>query len=64
VFAAIVSGVPLADDLSYTGPVASFTDAAAFRAMAATAGPMVTALAIRHVAKDEVGQGRAVVVGE
>jgi hypothetical protein len=43
-----MSDVPLADDLDYTGPVASFTDAAGFRAMAANAGQLVTDLTIRH----------------
>lgn len=43
-----MTDVPLADDLSYKGPVASFEDAAGFRAMAANAGPLVTDLQIRH----------------
>ncbi|MGH2947964.1 MAG: nuclear transport factor 2 family protein [Solirubrobacteraceae bacterium] len=42
--------VPLAEDFSYIGPVASFEDAAGFRAMAASAGPLVTGFAIRHQA--------------
>lgn len=50
-----MTGVPLAEDLSYKGPVASFNDAAAFRGMAANAGPMVTSLEIRHQAV--VGDG-------
>ena len=43
-----MTDVPLAENLSYTGPVASFEDAAGFRAMAANAGPLVTGFAIRH----------------
>jgi ketosteroid isomerase-like protein len=43
-----MSGVPLAEDLVYRGPVASFEDADGFRAMAATAGPLVRSMAIRH----------------
>jgi SnoaL-like protein len=45
-----MTGVPLAEDFSYTGPVASFDDAAGFRAMAANAGSLVTGFAIRHQA--------------
>ena len=45
-----MADVPLAEDLSYTGPVASFTDAAGFRAMAANAGTLVTSFEIRHQA--------------
>ncbi len=45
-----MSAVPLADDLSYRGPVASFSDAEGFRAMAANAGQLVTSLEIRHQA--------------
>jgi hypothetical protein len=47
-----MSDVPLADDLHYTGPVASFVDAAGFRAMAAGAGSLVTSFAIRHQVVD------------
>jgi len=43
-----MSGVPLAEDLVFTGPVASFTDAAGFRAMAAQAGAGVRSFAVRH----------------
>ena len=42
------SAVPLADDFAFTGPVASFTDAAGYRAMARQAGQMVTKFAVRH----------------
>ena len=45
-----MTDVPLAENLSYTGPVASFEDAGGFRAMAANAGPLVTGFAIRHQA--------------
>ena len=45
-----MTDVPLAEDLSYRGPVASFADAAGFRAMAANAGQLVTGFAIRHQA--------------
>lgn len=43
-----MSGVPLAEDLVFTGPVASFTDAAGFRAMAAQAGAGVRSFTVRH----------------
>ena len=42
------SAVPLADDFAFTGPVASFTDAAGYRAMAREAGPLVTRFSVRH----------------
>jgi hypothetical protein len=42
------SAVPLADDFAFTGPVASFTDAAGYRAMACEAGPLVTTFSVRH----------------
>lgn len=41
-------GVPLAEDFRFTGPVASFTDADGFRAMAREAGPAVTRFAVRR----------------
>ena len=40
-----MSGVPLADDFAFTGPVASFADAEGYRAMAREAGRAVTATA-------------------
>lgn len=43
-----MSGVPLAEDLVFTGPVAGFTDADGFRAMAAQAGAGVRSFAVRH----------------
>jgi len=43
-----MSAVPLAEDLVFTGPVASFQDAAGFRAMAAHAGAAVRSFAVRH----------------
>jgi hypothetical protein len=43
-----MSGVPLAEDLVFTGPVASFTDAAGLRAMAAQAGAGVRSFTVRH----------------
>lgn len=43
-----MSGVPLADDLAFTGPVASFQDAEGFRAMARQAGAGVRSFAVRH----------------
>jgi len=43
-----MSGVPLAEDLVFTGPVASFTDAQGFRAMAAQAGAGVRSFTVRH----------------
>jgi hypothetical protein len=42
------SGVPLADDFTFTGPVASFDSAEGYRAMAAEAGGTVTSFGIRH----------------
>jgi hypothetical protein len=36
-----MSAVPLADDFTFHGPVASFTDAAGYRAMTAQAGAAV-----------------------
>jgi len=43
-----MSGVPLAEDLVFTGPVADFTDAQGFRAMAAQAGAGVRSFTVRH----------------
>ena len=43
-----MSAVPLADDFTFTGPVASFSDAAGFRAMAAQAGAAVRSFRVRH----------------
>jgi ketosteroid isomerase-like protein len=43
-----MSGVPLAVDFTFIGPVASFDDAAGFRAMAAQAGAAVTSFRVRH----------------
>ena len=43
-----MTGVPLADDLVFTGPVASFDDADGFREMARGAGATVTSFAVRH----------------
>lgn len=42
------SDVPLAPDFRFTGPVASFDSAEGFRAMAASAGPLVTRFAVRR----------------
>ena len=42
------SGVPLADNFTFRGPVADFDDAAGYRAMAAQAGPLVTKFAVRQ----------------
>jgi hypothetical protein len=43
-----LSGVPLADDFRFTGPVASFEDADGYRAMAAEAGRAVTSFTVRR----------------
>ncbi len=40
--------VPLADDFAFTGPVASFTDSAGYRAMARQAGAAVRSFRVRH----------------
>src|SRR5918994_921270 len=40
--------VPLADDFKFTGTVASFEDAAGFRAMAKEAGAAVTKFSVRR----------------
>jgi ketosteroid isomerase-like protein len=42
------SEVPLADDFEFTGPVASFDSAEAYRAMAREAGPAVTRFEVRR----------------
>lgn len=42
------SDVPLAEDFVFTGPVASFDGAEAYRAMARQAGPMVTKFNVRR----------------
>jgi ketosteroid isomerase-like protein len=43
-----LSEVPLADDFTFTGPVASFEDAAGYTAMAAEAGQAVTSFEVRR----------------
>ena len=43
-----MTGVPLADDFTFTGPVASFESADGFRAMAAQAGAAVRDFRVRH----------------
>jgi hypothetical protein len=43
-----MSEVPLADDFTFTGPVASFDNAQAFRAMAREAGEAVTSFEVRR----------------
>lgn len=40
--------VPLAERLSYKGPIASFDSAEGFRGMAANAGPLITSFDVRH----------------
>jgi ketosteroid isomerase-like protein len=42
------TGVPLADDFRFTGPVASFESADGFRGMAREAGPAVTSFEVRR----------------
>jgi hypothetical protein len=42
------SGVPLAEDFEFTGPVASFRNAEEYLAMAREAGPAVTSFAVRR----------------
>jgi hypothetical protein len=42
------SEVPLADDFEFVGPVASFDNAAGYRAMAREAGPAVTSFHVRR----------------
>jgi hypothetical protein len=43
-----MSDVPLAGDFSFTGPVANFDNAEAYRAMAREAGQAVTRFAVRR----------------
>jgi hypothetical protein len=43
-----MTDVPLADDFSFRGPVASFDDAAGYRQMAAQAGAAVRSFRVRH----------------
>jgi SnoaL-like domain len=43
-----MTDVPLADDFSFRGPVASFDDAAGYRQMAKQAGAMVRNFRVRH----------------
>ena len=43
-----MSGVPLAPDFRFRGPVANFDDAESYRAMAREAGAMVTSFTVRH----------------
>jgi ketosteroid isomerase-like protein len=43
-----MSGVPLADDFCFEGPVASFETAEAYRAMARDAGQAVTSFEVRR----------------
>jgi hypothetical protein len=43
-----LSGVPLADDFVFVGPVASFDDADGYRAMAAEAGRAITSFSVRR----------------
>ena len=42
------SGVPLAEDFEFTGPVASFRSAEGYRAMARAAGQAVTSFTVRR----------------
>ncbi len=43
-----LTSAPLADDFQFVGPVASFTDAEGYRAMAREAGRSVTRFAVRR----------------
>jgi SnoaL-like domain len=43
-----MSGVPLAADFKFRGPVANFDDADSYRAMAREAGAMVTSFRVRR----------------
>jgi hypothetical protein len=43
-----LSGVPLADDFQFTGPVASFDSADGYREMARQAGQVVTSFTVRR----------------
>ena len=42
------SDVPLADDFTFVGPIASFESAAGYREMASQAGPAVTSFEVRR----------------
>ena len=46
------SGVPLAEDFEFIGPVVSFDDAEGYRAMAAEAGQAVTSFVVRRQVVD------------
>jgi hypothetical protein len=43
-----MTGVPLAENFTFTGPVASFSDADGYRAMAREAGAAVRSFTVRH----------------
>lgn len=43
-----MTGVPLADDFTFVGPVASFDSASAYAAMARQAGAAVRSFRVRH----------------
>lgn len=43
-----LTGVPLAEDFAFVGPVASFDSADGYRAMAAQAGQALTSFAVRR----------------
>ncbi|HEU5469998.1 MAG TPA: nuclear transport factor 2 family protein, partial [Actinophytocola sp.] len=43
-----MTGVPLAENFTFTGPIASFSDADRFRTMARQAGAAVRSFALRH----------------
>jgi hypothetical protein len=47
-----MTAVPLAEDFAFRGPVASFTDAAGYREMAAQAGAAVRSFRVRHQFSD------------
>src|SRR5919106_1466364 len=49
-----LSQVPLADDFTFTGPVASFDSAEGFRAMAREAGQAVTSFNVGRMTAAEV----------
>ena len=53
-----MTGVPLADDFTFTGPVASFTDAAGYAAMAKQAGAAVRSFRVRHQFVDGLARQR------
>jgi hypothetical protein len=52
-----MSDVPLAADFAFRGPVASFTNAAGFRQMAAQAGAAVRSFRVRHQFADGDADG-------